>query len=307
MPELPEVEIARRTLVRWFDGRSVTRAESTPTRIFRGAKPALFEAIRGPLTGAERKGKYLLLSFGSQGLLAHLGMTGKFVKRAPDAEVLYSRARFVLDSGEVIHFRDPRMFGRIEPVAADTLWKLPVIEELGVDPLLDGLTSEALKNALGKSKQPLKVALMDQSRITGLGNIHTAEALFRAKLHPSRSPLSLTDSEWAALCDAILSALLFALKEQEADEIQYVEEPGTLNPFLVYGKAGEPCPNCTTLIALSEHGGRSTFYCPECQPEARSTAPKKKPPSKQARPKNPKTPTKTSAKKKPAPKKRKRT
>ena len=87
MPELPEVEIARRALERWFKGNNVARAESTKTRIFRGAKPRAFEAIRGPLTKAERKGKYLLLSFGDHGLLAHLGMTGKFVKRPPTEEV----------------------------------------------------------------------------------------------------------------------------------------------------------------------------------------------------------------------------
>ena len=274
MPELPEVEIARRTLVRWFDGHSVARAEASKTRIFRGAKPKVFEAIRGPLTRAERKGKYLLLSFGEQGLLAHLGMTGKFLKRRPDEEVLYSRARFVLDSGEVIHFRDPRMFGRIEPAPAAKLWELEVIKELGIDPILDGLTVPQLQAALGKSKQPLKVALMDQGRITGLGNIHAAEALFRAKLHPGRIPPSLSAEEWTRLCDGIIAAIAFGLSEQDADEIRYVEEPGTPNPFLVYGHADEPCGVCRTKIEQSEHGGRSTYFCPACQPARK--APRKK-------------------------------
>ena len=211
MPELPEVEIARRTLVRWFNGHSVKRAEATKTRIFRGAKPKAFEAIRGPLTRAERKGKYLLLTFGDQGLLAHLGMTGKFVKRPPGEVVPYSRARFVLDTGEVIHFRDPRMFGRIEPAPAGKLWSLSVIKELGIDPLLEPLDAAGLKDAVGRSKQELKVALMDQARITGLGNIHTSEALYRAKIHPSRAPGSLSDGEWARLCEAIHAAIKFGL------------------------------------------------------------------------------------------------
>ncbi|MBS1150785.1 MAG: formamidopyrimidine-DNA glycosylase [Myxococcaceae bacterium] len=280
MPELPEVEIARRTLVRWFEGHQVKRAEATKTRIFRGAKPQAFEAIRGPLTRAERKGKYLLLSFGEQGLLAHLGMTGKFLKRPPGEEVPYSRARFVLDSGEVIHFRDPRMFGRIEPAPAAKLWSLGVIQDLGVDPLTDGLDVERLKAAIGKSKQELKVALMDQGRITGLGNIHTSEALYRARLHPSRAPASLTGDEWKRLCEGIHAAIAYGLEEQgNVDEIQYVEEPGAPNPFLVYDRAGEECGNCNAVIEKSEHGGRSSYFCPECQPfvpgEPRIAAPRR--------------------------------
>ncbi len=267
MPELPEVEIARRTLVRWFEGHTVKRAEATKTRIFRGAKPQAFEAIRGPLTRAERKGKYLLLSFGHQGLLAHLGMTGKFLKRSHGEEVPYSRARFILDTDEVIHFRDPRMFGRIEPAPATKLWTLDAIKDLGVDPLNEGLDAARLRAAVGKSKQELKVALMDQERITGLGNIHTAEALYRAKLHPSRAPMSLTGDEWSRLCDGINAAIAFGLAEQgNVDEIQYVEEPGATNPFHVYNRADEECGNCNAVIVKSEHGGRSSYFCPECQP-----------------------------------------
>ncbi|GEM_PF-16911 len=276
MPELPEVEIARRTLVRWFKGHEVRRAESTKTRIFRGAKPKAFEAISGPMTKAERKGKYLLLSFGTQGVLAHLGMTGKFVKRPKGEEVLYSRARFELDTGDVIHFRDPRMFGRIEPVPSAELWKLKTIEELGIDPLTEGLDAAALKGAVGKSKQELKVALMDQGRITGLGNIHATEAMYRAKLHPSCAPMTLTDDEWSRLTAAIHAAIQFGLDEQEGDdEIQYVEEPGSENPFLVYGREGEECGNCNAVIVRTEHGGRSSFFCPECQPNPGGTEDKK--------------------------------
>ncbi len=203
-------------------------------------------------------------------------MTGKFVKRPASDEVPYSRARWVLDTGDVIHFRDPRMFGRIEPAPADKLWSLDAVTALGVDPLLDGLTAEQLKAAVGKSKQELKVALMDQGRVTGLGNIHATEAMYRAKIHPSRQPTTLTDDEWARLCDAILAAIAFGLDEQSGtDEIQYVEEPGTKNPFLVYGRAGQECDSCGTEIVKSEHGGRSSFFCPECQPAPRAKRKKK--------------------------------
>lgn len=278
MPELPEVEFARRSLLKWTDGRAIVRTEADPkARTFRGAKIADVEALAGRVTAIDRKGKFLMIAFDDgKGAVAHLGMTGKFLKRPAGADAKWSRARFVLDSGEVIHFQDPRLFGRIEPTSAETLRQNPSVAKLGVDPLVDGLTVEQLKDALGTSKQALKVALMDQERIAGLGNIHAAEALFRARLHPERAPSSLTDDEWSRLAKAIHDGIAFALEIEAGDEIEYVEEPGAKNPFLVYGKAGEPCPVCGTTIDSSEHGGRVTFFCPSCQPRGASHVPAKK-------------------------------
>ncbi len=107
---------------------------------------------------------------------------------------------------------------------------------------------------------------MDQGRVAGLGNIHAAEALFRARLHPARSPKSLTDTEWRTLTRGIHAALAFALDEADEDEIAYVEEPGTENPFLIYGRAGGPCRRCRTKVRSFTQGGRTTHYCPNCQP-----------------------------------------
>lgn len=267
MPELPEVEFARRSLERWLRGREVIAAEADRTRLFRGSRPARFSSLHGRLERAERKGKYLLLSFqDNQGVLAHLGMTGKFVRREPGVDEPYSRARLLLDDGWVIHLRDPRMFGRIEPVPADTLWRLPVVSALGVDPLVDGLTARTLQAAVGNSRQPLKVALLDQARVAGLGNIHAAEALYRARLHPSRLPGSLTAAEWRRLNTSVHATLRFALEQEEGEEIEYVEEPGAPNPFLVYGHAGQPCRRCRTEVQSFVQGGRTTHFCPGCQP-----------------------------------------
>lgn len=270
MPELPEVEFARRCLARWFRGHRLVRAEAEKkARTFRGAKVADFEKLKGPLVSAERRGKYLLLTFGGgRGVVAHLGMTGKFLKRPPADVVPHSRARFVLDSGDVIHFRDPRLFGRIELAPAEKLRQVDAVAKLGVDPLVDGLSPAQLEAAVGDSKQDLKVALMDQERVAGLGNIHAAEALFRARLHPARKPASLSKAEWAALAKAIGDGIRFALEvEGDDDDIEYVEEPGVANPFLVYGKKGERCPRCRTPIAALPQGGRTTYFCPSCQPK----------------------------------------
>lgn len=272
MPELPEVEIARRSLVRWFEGHSLVRTEAEKARTFRSARASDFAKLKGPLTKALRRGKYLMLQFGGDGLMAHLGMTGKFVKRPAGQAEPYSRARFVLDSGDVIHFKDARMFGELLPAPSGELEALPGVKKLGRDPLVDGLDWQQLKAAMGKTRLDLKVALMDQTRLAGLGNIHAAEALFRSGLHPGRKVLTLSDAEWKSLTKAIHQSLKFGLEEQweENDgEIQYVEEPGAENPFLIYGRAGTACSKCKTKVKSFTQGGRTTHFCPKCQSKKR--------------------------------------
>ncbi|MFT3710438.1 MAG: bifunctional DNA-formamidopyrimidine glycosylase/DNA-(apurinic or apyrimidinic site) lyase [Archangium sp.] len=269
MPELPEVEFARRALKRWFKGRKLVRTEAEDVRTFREGDLGVFKALEGPLDDIGRRGKFLVVSFENKlGFVGHLGMTGKFLKRKPTEEVRWSRARFHLDNSDIIHFQDPRMFGFIDAVPASELWKRKAVAKLGLDPLEDDFTLDALKEVLGKSKQPLKVALMDQERIAGLGNIHAAEALFRSKLHPSRTAVSLDDAEWKALHAAIVATIDFALEEEGGtDDIAYVEEPGVENPFLIYGRADLPCRKCKTLVKKFTQGGRTTHFCPTCQPK----------------------------------------
>lgn len=283
MPELPEVEFARRSLEHWFEGRRLIRTEAQPgARTFRGCDLGLFHALEGALVSVRRRGKYLMVQFSNQqGFVAHLGMTGKFLKRPEGEEVKWSRARFFLDSGDVIHFQDMRLFGRIEAVPGSALSTRPEVQKLGVDPLADGLTMEQLCSALECSKQPLKVALMDQHRLAGLGNIHAAEALYRARLHPERAPASLSTPEWRALTKGVKATIDYALRRQDgSEEIDYVEEPGAPNPFLIYGRAGTPCRRCRNLIQSFTQAGRTTYFCPICQPKesSRDAEPKRKRP-----------------------------
>lgn len=269
MPELPEVEFAKRQLERWFRDRELVRTEAvTAARTFRDCDITRFRSLRGPLAQVRRKGKYLLLDFGrSQGLLLHLGMTGKLVKRQSAEEVRWSRARFILDSADVIHFQDMRLFGRIDAAATGELEQQEAWKKLGRDPLVDGLDASTLRQVLSDSRQPLKVALMDQTRVAGLGNIHAAEALFRARLHPQRMASSLSNAEWSALAKGMLKSIEFALKAQpENEDIEYVEEPGAKNPFWIYGRAGTPCRRCKTLVESQVQAGRTTHFCPRCQP-----------------------------------------
>lgn len=268
MPELPEVEVARRALVRWLAGRKVVAAHADRrARTFRGAQPKDFEAIRGALVSAERRGKYLLVAFDNgAGAVLHLGMTGKLVRRGQAVDEPYSKARLLLDDHTVIHFRDPRMFGRIEPKPASALFDTKAVRALGPDWLVDAPSVAQVKQWLGRSRRPIKVVLMDQGLLAGLGNIHAAEALFRAGIHPARPAAALTDAEWEKLHAGVLAALRYALEHEDGDEIRYVEEPGADNPFLIYGRAGTPCPTCRTAVKELNQGGRTTHYCPRCQP-----------------------------------------
>lgn len=271
MPELPEVEIARRHLVRWFKGRALVKAEGEKVRTFRNGTVADFRKLEGPLTSAERRGKYLLLQFGERGLLAHLGMTGKFLKRSAKVVEPYSRARLVLDNDVVIHFRDPRMFGELWAMPSSKLMEAPSVKKLGVDALLEPLDGPSLKRAMGSTNLDLKVALMDQTRVAGLGNIHAAEALFRARLHPGRKVKSLSDADWKQLARSIDETIRFALEAEDGEEIEYVEEPGADNPFLIYGRAGTACRVCKTIVKSYTQGGRTTHFCPHCQNKKKRT------------------------------------
>ncbi len=256
MPELPEVEYARRHLEEWLGSHAVVAAHAAPTRIFRGADKKAFEALRGKATRVERRGKLLLIVFSNGAVRSHLGMSGKWVRR-DDEDEKHSRAYFTLDDGTFVHYRDPRMFGRIEPTEETHLDP----RELGVDAL--GIDAAALRKALEGARQPIKVALMDQSRIAGLGNIQASEALYRAKISPFRSTAKVT--EWAALARGINASLSHTLRAQARREIVYVEEDASANPFWVYGRKGEPCRVCRGRIAAKTQAGRTTYYCPRCQ------------------------------------------
>ncbi len=272
MPELPEVEYARESLARWMKGKRIERATATPGKPLRGTTPADVARLQGRRTEKiERFGKHLLWTLdGGAGIHLHLGMTGKLLwRKAGEAAPPFERVRFELPGGAV-SFADPRRFGRFEIVPARKLRELPDVAELGPDALDAPLDGAALAAALGKTRRPLKLALMDQSLLAGLGNIQAAESLWRARLSPFAKPQDLSGAEWKALARGIQEALHYAVDHESPKggrDIAYVEEPGAENPFLVYGRKGEPCRRCRTPIAQEVQGQRSTYYCPSCQAE----------------------------------------
>ncbi len=275
MPELPEVEIAARYLRRWSAGRQVVKAaaEAGARRIFRPSTPKAFAAA---LTGARfssiaRVGKNLLLTFESGsariGLWSHLGMTGKWVRREPGQEApSHVHARLVLDDQSTLHYRDPRLFGRLRIVPGARFDDLPEVAALGPDPLQHGIDPVRLGRALARSRRPVKVALLDQALLAGVGNIYASEALFRARIDPRRPSRSLERAEVARLARAVLASLHEGIAAGDSPEVKYLEEPGAENPFQVYGHAGERCPRCRKgRIERLVLGQRSSFFCPACQ------------------------------------------
>ena len=271
MPELPEVEIASRQLRSWLAGRRVVAARAARSRVIRGQAPQRFAALAGRrLEGIDRRGKWMLLRFdGGQGLVSHLGMTGKWVRRpASDSPTAYARATLSLDDGNEVDYRDPRMFGRLIQGEVAALRELPSWRALGPDPL-EGIDVERLHAVLSKTRRSLKEALMDQRTLAGLGNIYVSESLWRARLSPQRPGTSLTPAETRRLADAVGESLRAALDAEDSPEpITYVEEGGE-NIFRVYDREGQACARCGTAIRRIVQGGRSTYYCPSCQPAGR--------------------------------------
>jgi formamidopyrimidine-DNA glycosylase len=274
MPELPEVEIAARNLRAWTRGRTIVSAEAAPNAryVFRPSTPAAFaRAVGGARFGEIRRiGKQLLVGLDQGGapvgVLAHLGMTGKWLRRAEaDPPTRFSRARLHLDDGTVLHFDDLRLFGRLRIVPGARFAEVDEVAALGKDPLADGIDAVALGEALARSRLPVKVRIMDQAVVAGVGNIYASEACFRAKVDPRLRGPSLSRAEVARLAAAILEAMKDGIARQEGPEITYVEEGGE-NPFLVYAREGEKCPRCRKgTIARVVQAQRSTFFCPRCQ------------------------------------------
>jgi formamidopyrimidine-DNA glycosylase len=274
VPELPEVEIAARNLRRWAAGRRIVGVEVDPRarRILRPATPSAFaRALEGArVEEIRRVGKQLMVRLEQEGaplgLLSHLGMTGKWLRRDDGAPpTRFSRARLALDDGAVLHYDDLRLFGRLRVAPGARFEEVAEVAALGPDPLDAGVEPVRLGEALSRSKLPVKVRIMDQRLLPGVGNIYASEALFRARIDPRRGGASLSRAEVRRLAAAIPEAMREGIARQESPEITYVEEGGE-NPFLVYAREGESCPRCRKAeIARLVQAQRSTFFCPRCQ------------------------------------------
>jgi formamidopyrimidine-DNA glycosylase len=271
MPELPEVDLARRQLEHWLKGRKIVEVTAHPGTPLRQTKPRDLIRLRShKLQSVTRLGKHLALRFDrGLGVHLHLGMTGKVVHRARGApEPRFSKVCFRLARSEV-HFCDARRFGRFRLLSAKALDELPELRALGPDAWLDPPSAVELGRHLSRGRRELKVALLDQSLLAGLGNIHVVEALWRAKLSPFLRANALAAAQLRGLRKGIHDSLAYAMTHLDLDpvagDVRYVEE-GAPNPFKVYDREGQPCRRKDrTPIKRVVQAQRSTFYCPYCQ------------------------------------------
>lgn len=270
MPELPEVEMARENLLYWLKNRRISGVRVLDRRMLRGQSvKRLEQAVTGArLRGVRRRGKYLIWDLGRRGqIMAHLGMSGKFVvrsRREPDPPA--ARVVLSLGKGERVVFSDLRRLGRFQLID-DKLRRS--LAQLGVEPLSEEFTSRRLGELLAGARTPIKSFLLDQHRVAGVGNIHASEALFRAGIHPTRIAGELLPDEIGRLRRAIRATLDETLGRERATEVRYLQERRGENRFVIYDREKEPCPRCSARVRRLVQAGRSTYYCPRCQPTPR--------------------------------------
>ncbi|MFI9625733.1 bifunctional DNA-formamidopyrimidine glycosylase/DNA-(apurinic or apyrimidinic site) lyase [Streptomyces sp. NPDC052042] len=286
MPELPEVEVVRRGLERWVSGRTVTDVEVLHPRAVRRhlAGGADFAARLGGVRfgTAMRRGKYLWvpLNDASSSLLGHLGMSGQLLVQphdAPDEKHLRVRIRFDDALGTELRFVDQRTFGGLS-VHENTTDGLPdTIAHIARDPLDPSFDDAAFHAALRLRRTTIKRALLDQSLISGVGNIYADEALWRTRLHYDRPTATLTRPKSAELLGHVREVMNAALDQGGTSfDSLYVDvngESGYFDRSLdAYGREGEPCGRCGSPIRRRAWMNRSSYFCPDCQRPPR-TAP----------------------------------
>ena len=279
MPELPEVETVRRGLERHVAGRTIDTVRVLHPRAVRRhvAGPDDFSAALAgrSLDSAQRRGKYLWMSAGEDALLAHLGMSGQLLVGEPERPVSpHVRIWFTFkDDGPDLRFTDQRTFGHMCLVPGGAELPAP-IAHIAPDPFEPSFDADALTDRLRSRRTGVKRALLDQSMISGIGNIYADEALWRAGLHWDRPTETLTGPEASALLTAVREVLGEALEAGGTTfDSLYVNVNGESGYFErslnVYGRAGLPCRRCGTPVRRDPFMNRSAFSCPKCQPRPR--------------------------------------
>ncbi len=276
MPELPEVETVCRGLAKILPGR-VIKAVRQNRADLRIPFPTRLKTVQGcKISAVARRAKYILLTLDDgRTLVVHLGMSGRLVvysqgkKYSPEK---HDHMILTMDDGTTVVFNDPRRFGLVALTETETLAHHRFFTHLGPEPFDKKFSPAALAEKLAGKKTAIKLALMDQRLVVGVGNIYASEALFEAGINPARAAQSLQPGEIKNLVPAIRKTLKAAIKAGGSSLRNYVQADGELGYFqhrwAVYGKQGRKCRGCTCSIEKTggvqrmTQGGRSTFYCP---------------------------------------------
>lgn len=279
VPELPEVETIRLGLQKYLVGHKIVDVEVKLKKMLHGE---VRNIIGARVTDVRRFGKGLVIDLDNgYSIASHIKLTGQFIYRdgkTRGEEVSeqkvgtvpnkWTHVIFRLDKGAVLYYNDLRQFGWIKIVKTDEVKSLPFFKELGPE-FLSNLTIQQFSNIVSKSNSPIKSLLIDQKKMSGVGNIYANDALFYAKIDPRRKAKTLTDVQIKKLYDAILHVLKEGLKYGGATELNFVNALGQegkyQDHFLVYGREGKPCRVCNTPIKKFKLAGRGTYMCSHCQ------------------------------------------
>jgi len=281
MPELPEVETIRMQLDRFLRGHKVIGVYVKNRKIFEGDEKKLFG---GKVLLVRRFGKVTVIDLDNgYSIITHVKLTGQFIYKGPNlvnfgqlskkvvggVPGIHTHVIFELDHGGKLFYNDVRRFGWMKVVKTEKVGDFPFIKKLGPEPLRD-LTKEKFTEILSKTGRSIKVVLMDQTKIGGVGNIYANDALWLAKISPKRKASSLTDDESGVLFNAIVEVLKRGIKYGGASELAFVTPDGQEGKYqehtLVYGKEGKFCLGCKKeKIKKYFLSGRGTYFCPNCQ------------------------------------------
>ncbi|OGX19246.1 MAG: DNA-formamidopyrimidine glycosylase [Omnitrophica WOR_2 bacterium RBG_13_44_8b] len=265
MPELPEVETIKKELEKAVLGKKIAGVIVNNPRVIKEPKKDEFARnLKGVvIKRILRKGKLLILELSSgKSLAIHLRMTGQLVYPGNGRD---SRVSLRLSDGKILDYRDRRILGELRLIGD---WRsLKFIKGLGPEPF--DLAEEQFKKMLSSKKTKIKPLLMDQTFISGVGNLYVAEALFRARIHPARPAFSLSEKEKTILFKEIKATLNEAILHKGSSVDQYVQLSGERGGYVkfhkVYDREGKPCLVCKAPVKRISLGGRGTYFCPRCQ------------------------------------------
>ena len=269
MPELPEVETTVRGLARFLDGTRIARVAVNRADLRRAFPVDLAQTLTGAcVTGLSRRAKYgLIHTDRERSLVFHLGMSGRW---RIDPETIGKHDHLVLttEPGHVLALCDPRRFGSVDLIDEAALDSWPRFAALGPEPLGPDFTPAHLQRAFANRIAAVKLMLLDQRIVAGLGNIYVCEALFRARIDPRKAAGMVSLAALRRLVPAVVAVLGEAIAAGGSSLRDYAQPSGELGYFAkqfdVYGREGEPCA-CGGAVVRIAQGGRSTWYCPKCQ------------------------------------------
>ncbi|MDY3973354.1 bifunctional DNA-formamidopyrimidine glycosylase/DNA-(apurinic or apyrimidinic site) lyase [uncultured Veillonella sp.] len=273
MPELPEVEIIREYIDGKIRGKTIDSVETLLPRLWRNSTPAMAHStLKGlVVAGLKRRGKYLILHFEEVDLrlVIHLKLTGRLVYHESSVVNRFDRILFHFTDGSELAYGDVRTLGGLYLFLNEEVIDLKSYVTMGVEPLREDFTPAYMYEVSRRSGIPIKPFLLDQKYVAGIGNIYADEALFKARIRPTRRANSLTKKESKALCEAIKEVLLSSLSHGGTSFRDYKNGAGekgdNQNYLSVYGRGGQPCKECGAPLSDMTLRGRHTVYCKYCQ------------------------------------------